>query len=269
MKKSFATKVKALVLALSVFSCSFAVNPAEVKAATNLNMNQPYSFTLKTNGSCDFTFQTPASGYFKVDLQVTNCIDNDGKHLTPNPSQLDLSVDNQLLDTDLDGSHSVSHSYAYAPGKTGSIHVIAGTGYAATYYYKLTVVNETPANFESEDNNTAKAANKIVTKKLYSGILNKKNDDEDWYLFKAPKTGNYKFYIQNTDDAATGDFFYVTGYKSKTKVDKKNSFKTAHAGKGFLTLKKVKLKKGKKYFIRISSPLYESIPYEIKVKKVK
>ncbi len=269
MKKSFVTKVKALIIALAVFSCSFAVNAGDVKAATKLNVNQPYSFKLATNDTCDFTFETPTRGYFKVDLQVTKCIDNEGNSLVPSPTELQLSVDNKLLDADLDGSRIVTNSYAYAPGKTGSIHLAAGPGFAATYYYNITVVNEIPANFETEDNNSAGKADKITTKKVSRGIINKDNDDEDWYVFKAPKSGNYRFSIRNTDDAAKADFFYVTGYKSKYKVDKKNSFKTAKAGGGFLNFKKVKLQKGKKYYIRITDPLYESIPYEIKVKKVK
>jgi hypothetical protein len=272
MKKGFVTRVKALILALTIFSCSFVCNPKEVKAATNLNLNQVYNFSVTYGSPQTFTFQTPATGYIRVEVTVTDVKDGQGKTAYGNLIDCQASVDNKSILYTLIGRNSgtkASTNYAFAPGKTGTINVSADVSVPWTYYYQIKIVNETPENFEAEDNNTADTANKIKTKKVYNGILNEKNEDADWYVFKAPKTGNYRFFFQNMDDARTGDFFYVQGYKKKNKVDSRIPYTSVHAGKGWCKSKKIRLKKGKKYYIRISDSLYDSNAYQIKVKKVK
>jgi hypothetical protein len=271
MNKSFVNRIWAFVLSLAIFSSVFAFNPTEAKAATNLELNQTYNLTVSGNEHDTLTFQTPGTGYFYVNILVTDVKNGQGESIYGNFMRAVMDLDGQTLMYELVGKSNgmqTSKAYSYAPSHTATISVSADTTMNWTYYYQITVVNVTPKNFETEDNNSAKKADAIKLKQTYNGILNKKYDDEDWFVFKAPNTGSYKFYVQNTDDARTGDFFYATGYKSKHTVDRKNfSYTSFHAGKGWKSSKKIKLKKGAKYYIRITDPLYESIPYRIKVKK--
>ncbi len=271
MNKSFVNRIWAFVLSLAIFSSVFTFNPTKAKAATNLELNQTYNLTVSGNEHDTLTFQTPGTGYFYVNILVTDVKNGQGESIYGNFMSAVMDLDGQTLMYELVGKSNgmqTSKAYSYAPSHTATISVSADTTMNWTYYYQITVVNVTPKNFETEDNNSAKKADAIKLKQTYNGILNKKYDDEDWFVFKAPNTGSYKFYVQNTDDARTGDFFYATGYKSKHTVDRKNfSYTSFHAGKGWKSSKKIKLKKGAKYYIRITDPLYESIPYRIKVKK--
>ncbi len=272
MNKSFVKRIWAFVLALTIFSCGFTFNLKEVKASTNLNLNQTYNLAVGPKSPATLTFQTPKSGYFYVNIVVTDIKNSSGESVYGNYMSAVMSLDGQTLMYELvgrsDGMQS-SKAFSYAPSHTATISVSCSEVVPWTYYYQITVVNKTPKNFETEANNSAKKADTLKLKKTYSGILSKKYNDEDWFVFKAPKTGSYKFYVQNTDDARSGDFFYATGYKNKHTVDRKNfPYSSVYAGKGWYYTSKIKLKKGAKYYIRVTDPLYESIPYQIKVKKL-
>ena len=61
---------------------------------------------------------------------------------------------------------------------------------------------------------------------------------------------------------------HVDGFKSKTKKDKNVSGSLA-AGSGWAKTKPIKLKKGKKYYIKLSGSGIFSVGTQIRVKKVK
>ncbi len=271
MKKGLETKIKALILALTIFTCSFTFGSAEAKAATDMAYNQVYSVVVNRNSHQTLNFQTPSTGYMRVELKVVKTTTPEGEITSANAMDFHVSVDGKTLMYDLvtqEDGVVATRDCAFAPGTQGTVELYCSSLYSWNYYCEVKVVNEVPEGFETEDNDAVGVADPMKIKKVYSGILNDREDD-DWYVFKAPKTGNYIFYVQNTDDSRTGDFFYAQGYKRKNKADSKFKYTSAHAGKGWIKSKKIRLKKGKKYYVRISNSLYDSTPYEIKVKKVK
>lgn len=270
MKKGYWARIRALILALSIFTCSFTFDSKEVKAATNMDYNQVYTVAVSAKSPQTLTFQTPSTGYTRVEVKVSKVTTSDGEVTHGSDMDCGVYVDGKMLMYDLVGQDDgvvATENYAFAPGQEGKVELSCNILYGWIYYCEVKVVNETPANFETEDNDTIASSDSLKVKKVHSGILNDR-DDDDWYVFKAPKAGKYQILVQNTDDSRTGDFFYVQGFKKKNKTDSNFKYTSAKAGKGWVKSKKISLKKGKKYSVRISDALNKSIPYEIKVKKV-
>ncbi|WP_408071911.1 hypothetical protein [Butyrivibrio sp. JL13D10] len=272
MRKSFVTKVKALAMALAVFSSVFAANPETAKAESNINLNQLYTISTTGVEKLDYSFQTPQSGYFRVRAAITDYRYLDGGKDVLGSARVKLVYDyTNYLEaylSDSDG-YKTSPNYSLPAGKTVKLSFDC-LNTNRKYTLSFVVETQSPANFEKEYNDTSSKANKIKVKKSYSGIINGDNvNDVDWYVFKAPKTGNYKFSVVNTSEDDWLNYFYVTGYKSKHSPDSKYPESLVSAGNGWYKSKKIRLKKGKKYYIKINNGSRASSSYIVRATKVK
>ena len=251
--------IMAAVMALTIV----ATGKVDDKAATAINLNQEYN--VKISGHQEYTFTTPNKGTIQIEAVL---VDNDSDFW------------NNYIETKLtiDYTNYISSSIHKDYGREYFDEIIVRGDQTATlvfdgrsdksYNVVFKVTSRDLGNMETENNNNAGSADKIKLKKTYNGIVNGADRDVDWFVFKAPKTGKYKFSLVNTQ---TSGCLWVSaeGYKSKTKKDNKNSF-TLRPGEGWSKSSSIKLKKGKKYYIKLSnSGLWKTVPYQIKVKKVK
>lgn len=124
-------------------------------------------------------------------------------------------------------------------------------------YYDLTVYFKKVKNFESENNNSKKTADKLSLKKTYTGLM--MDGDTDYWVFTAPKTGKYKFSVAEINEGYHNTFY---AYKGSKKV--KSLY--IGGGDGYKTLYKAKLKKGKKIYVKLTDGSNGEM-YKIKVKK--
>ena len=262
MKRVF-KKITGIIMAATFVVSALSVAKVDDKAATAINVNQEYRFRLSYDQMAQYTFTTPSDAV----TSVSACIVGGSSYAH---AYFKLTVDYCNYDggfiTSGKGA-TVTDDFVFAPGKTATITFDSVT-YRDTVDIAFTVNCTNPGNLEKEGNNNVGAATKVKVNKTYNGVVTYVDSDVDWYEFKAPKTGKYKFYAVNTMTNAYTHVF-VEGYKSKTKKD--SNFSTfLNSGKGWASSKKVKLKKGKKYYIKFSSPSYgNSVPVQLKVKKVK
>lgn len=134
-------------------------------------------------------------------------------------------------------------------------------------YKNITKVEaSTLPNFEKESNDVVSKANKIKLKKTYNGIVSG-NFEEDWFVFKAPSTGTYKFSAKNTLPSGTA-IGIMQGYTSKSSIDL-SCYKVMKVGSDWQTSRKIKLRKGQKYYIQMAALGSDSYTYQLKVKKIK
>ncbi|WP_408071699.1 hypothetical protein [Butyrivibrio sp. JL13D10] len=266
--KTIIQKISKVTILFAAALTVIALGKADVKAAEQIQLNQTYTKTLKGNGRFDFTFTTPAKGYFRIETALIKVVNENGKEISGNYTDSKLVIDYKQYwktTTFLGKGAYASPEFALEPGKTAT-YSISDQYDRYTYTYEFKVVNEVPANFETESNNLAKNADKLAkVKKVYSGVLNSVTSDVDWYVFKAPKTGKYKFEVVDTNTDNWG-YFYAEGFKSKTKQDVKTMVQSS---KGWTKVTTVKLKKGKKYYIKLSDSTGSVRPYQVRVKKVK
>lgn len=273
MKKSFVTRVKAAVMALIFAATVFTVGDFEVNAAAQVKLGQIYRPNPKANnlgGEAEsYTFTAPANGYFKVDTRLMMCKSYLGGNKTQGSTSVKLEADNKLLwnyAISTGGGEVYSPRFALAAGQTVTLTYGCESDELG-YDYAFKIDAAYPENFEKENNDKAKNANAVQIKKVYNGLINGGIGDCDWYVFKAPKTGNYKFTVSNTETENVPCFVQFEGYKTKTKADKKNLGNLTRGTSK--TSKKINLRKGKKYFIKISTTQGSDVPYTIRFKKVK
>lgn len=240
--------------------CGGQVQKAE--AATSLSANKTYTFTT-TSSSATYTYKMPKTGYYYV--QITPTVDPSeygGSYLAVKMTSDYRTYENEYVSYD-DGVWA-SSKFSFKPGATMDIKI--GCDYAErAYSYKVRIVAKNPKNFETENNNSVKKADKI--KKLstsYSGILIK--SDTDVWKYTATKTGKYKIYGVCTSDSGSCSVKLKKGSKS---INTDYLFE----GDGWNNLSKtykastVKLKKGQSITISLGDS-YASTSYKLKVKKV-
>ena len=256
-------KITGMIVAAAVAVSALSVARVDAKAATAINVNQEYRFRLGYEQVAQYTFTTPSDAV----TSVSACIVGGSAYAH---AYFKLTVDYCNYDGGFINSGkgaTETNEFVFAPGKTATITFDSVT-YKDTVDIAFTVKCTNPGKLEKESNNSVSSATKIQLKKTYNGVVSYVDSDVDWYEFKAPKTGKYKFYAVN---AQTNGYthVYVEGYKSITKKD--SNFATfLNSGKGWVSSKKIKLKKGKKYYIKFSSATYnDSVPVQLKVKKVK
>ncbi len=134
-------------------------------------------------------------------------------------------------------------------------------------YKNITKVEaSTLPNFEEESNDVISTANKIKLKNTYNGIVSG-NFEEDWFVFKAPSTGAYKFYAKNTLPSGN-EMGVMQGYTKQNNIDL-SCHKILQIGSNWQASRKIKLRKGQKYYIQMSAVGSDSYTYQLKVKKIK
>lgn len=129
--------------------------------------------------------------------------------------------------------------------------------------YSITPVFKATDYVEKEDNNSFKKATKIEQKKSYVGVKNYE-DDEDYYKFVAPANGTYK--VSFTVEEEVNNGYDVVLYGPTKKEIKTLSDLTDDSSA------KIKMKKGKTYYIQVKGHgYYQSwlCKYKVKVTKVK
>jgi hypothetical protein len=272
MRKEIKKVCKRIALAAAVFCAVITLGKSDVKAEEhqcgNLTVGQTKTVTLNSktwNDSFYYHFKTPNNGSFRINATLISV--KRGSEVYSHWCDVKATVDyKDIWDTTLwTGSGAkVSPEYAYPAGKDVTFR-INNINDHYTYTLQITVENVNYSNFEKEGNNVVSSATKLKKNKTVDGIANK--EDTDWYVFKAPKTGKYKFSVVNCD-MEDGGWFDYAGYKTKNKQDYGKSG-SAWQGKGWYKINTVKLKKGKKYYIKISGANRQGIHYQIKVKKVK
>lgn len=150
----------------------------------------------------------------------------------------------------------VSPQFGYKKGQKIYIRV-ENAGAGTNVDYKIQVKNTTSSVWETENNNSKSKADTIKVNKKYYGVC-MRNDDIDWYKYKAAKSGNLKFYAgkKSTDETGWYTFdVYVNGKKALTA----NNFNN-----GLEKLGKVKVKKGQTVYVKVSGN-YRSA-YALKLK---
>ncbi len=116
-------------------------------------------------------------------------------------------------------------------------------------------------NFESENNNTKKTADKAVLKRNYKGLL--MWDEKDYWVFKPKKTKKYSFRFNNLweDDKTTS--YEAAIYTASGKL---KEYTYVYPERGWKSMR-VKLKKNKKYYIKISNDNNQyQVLYAMKIK---
>lgn len=238
------------LLLLSMIVGSFSISATGAAAAAKtLEANQEVSGTIFTHERIVYNFVMPKKGYFSFRLS------NSKSFLS-----VSMKVNNKTYEEEVylsSGELFTSSSYAFKPGTR--IEITLDNSYTMMDY-TLCVDVKQKKNFESENNNTRKKADPIKSGKTYTGLI--MQDDKDWYVFKAPKTGNYKISAVNTTDGQV-DFSTYNGSK---KIDSGY----LHEGKGYQKCFSGKLKKGQKVYVAISySSLYSTkgVFYKIRAKR--
>jgi hypothetical protein len=146
-----------------------------------------------------YRFTLPSDGYF-----VYNTIST----VTHSVTLYDSSLDEISSDR---GKVVESQRYNYAKGtvflvKVSVIHEVSG--YPSTDY-ELNIKFTKTKNWELEDNNSRKTAEKL-SGKMKGTMLS--SSDEDWYKYTAPKSGYVYFKFINEDSVVTNSGWKVTAY---------------------------------------------------------
>lgn len=129
--------------------------------------------------------------------------------------------------------------------------------------YSITPEFKATDYVEKEDNNSFKKATKIEQKKSYVGVKNYR-EDEDYYKFVAPANGTYK--VSFTVEEEVNNGYDVVLYGPTKKEIRTLSDLTDDSSA------KIKMKKGKTYYIQVKGHgYYQSwlCKYKVKVTKVK
>ncbi len=269
MKNAFG-KLSTGIITAAMAAAIILTAKTSAKAAQQIDLNKEYSADLGAGLDYEYKFKAPDSGSFHIETEFTVSDKENANYCSVRAkfTKDENEYWNEYIKVD---GKSASSEYSFKPGQEFTLKfdcVIYAYSPKKKYDLKFKVVTDNPQNFEIEDNNTASHANKIKAKKVYKGILNAEDEDADWYVFKAPKTGKYRFYVNNTSNTGRSASFQVYGYKSKKKLDAKNSA-TLIEGCGSFKSKKISLKKGKKYYIKIEKAHPCNASYDLKIKKVK
>ena len=237
-------------------------------AECSLNVNEEKEFSIIGSDENVIEFKAPKNGAFHIEVVLTDTVKNGKSENYVNVSLTTKMSYNyktmwNLGNINRDAGWVKSPEFCLPAGSTVSLNV-KGNFNDCTFKYKVKVVNDGDKYFEKEDNGSAKKATSIKVKKTYSGVIND-NEDVDWFVFKAPKAGKYKFSAVNTEDHHGWTSF--TGYKSKNKAD--GNYVGIYNETGWKKIKTVSLKKGQKYYIKVARGYNNNATYKLKVKKVK
>ena len=269
MKKVFEKMSRGIFVA-AIAAVIFVSGKAEARASEQINLDQEYNESLVDGKTYEYSFVTPERGSFHIETEL-NISDTEnvnycsvGVNFTSN----DTSYWNTYLNVN---DKTSSLEYSLKPGQQATLKfdcILHGYSADKKYDLKFKIVTNKPENCEKEGNDKASTASKIKLKKKYCGILNAEDKDVDWYVFKAPKSGKYRFYVNNTSKTGKSTSIQVYGYKTRKKLDSRNGNTVIEGTKEYKS-KAISLKKGKKYYIKLEYAHPCNASYEIKIKKVK
>ncbi|MCM1498049.1 MAG: hypothetical protein NC124_06235 [Clostridium sp.] len=258
-------------MCLTVMLC-ICVNGLEAHAETvTLEAGRTYSLSFEKGTTPHVSYVMPDKGYFYYEVTPTYCT-VDGERLNATfYFDVNMSVNNEILEKDYfiyNGECERSVKYSF---KKGTVVDFAIVNEADTIlkdnvviHYDIKITTVTPKNFEKENNNNKKSANTLKKGKTYTGLI--MQNDEDYYVFKAPKTGKYKIQVTVSSARTDADYLHAEALKGTKRL---NGMQTRN-GDGYKTLYSGKLKKGAKLYVK----LYGDLPityagdlmYKLKVK---
>ncbi len=157
---------------------TFLGMPKEVRAADGtLNLNETKNITIEEFGKRVYAFRVPNTGNFTVTIKNTNPTGNE---------ELDASLydsNNNEIIPEVSGVTYSLPNYSSKGNRTYYLKVEDGY-YAWRTSFDIKVSYKTTKNWEAEDNNTSKTANKITAKKDWYGMINGSSKDCDYYKIK-------------------------------------------------------------------------------------
>lgn len=251
---------------IMALSCMVFAIPAEASTELQNGKTIEVMFSQSTFGTQTFTYTMPSGGYFYYKVTPKYGIDYNedgiGTYATDFYTELQTKLSYNYKDYNNDtifyGSNWKSPSYAFKKGAKVTINLTQWVLSSSEAYYDVTVYFKKVKNFESENNNSKKTADKLSLNKTYTGLM--MDGDTDYWVFTAPKAGKYKFSVVEVNEGFDNTFY---AYKGSKKV---NSVYIG-GGDGYKTLYKGKLKKGQKIYVKLTDGSNDE-KYKIKVKKV-
>lgn len=251
--------------AIMALSCMVFAIPAEASTELQNGKTVEVMFSQNTPETQTFTYTMPSGGYFYYKVVPTHSIfyDIDGvahydTGLYLPETKITYNYKDYATASVFYGQNWQSESYAFKKGAKITINLTDYTDVGLEAYYDVTVYFKKVKNFESENNNSKKTADKLSLKKTYTGLM--MDGDTDYWVFTAPKTGKYKFSVAEINEGYHNTFY---AYKGSKKV--KSLY--IGGGDGYKTLYKAKLKKGQKIYVKLTDGSNGEM-YKIKVKKV-
>lgn len=245
-------------------SCMVFAIPAEASTELQNGKTIEVMFSQNTPGTQTFTYTMPEGGffYYKIVPKYKIVYDIDGiPHYDTGmylpETKLTYNYKEYGKSSVFYGSNWCSPSYCFKKGAVVTISLEDYTDSSTESYYDLTVYFKKTKNFESENNNSKKTADKLTLNKTYTGLS--MDGDTDYWVFTAPKAGKYKISATEVNE---GFHNTVYAYKGSKKV------KSVYigGGDGYKTLYKAKLKKGQKIYVKLTDGANGEM-YKIKVKK--
>ena len=253
-----------------LFSVLAGVN-ITAQAADEINIGQEYNVVFTglpyaPEQTKSFTFTMPSGGYiyYKVVPKYYNMIDEEGGVYSYDNFYLpETKLTYNYKEYEKETSIMYGESWKSAPialkkGAKITISLTDRIGENEESCYGLKVFFKKVKNFEKESNNNKKNATKMKLSTTYTGIS--LEDDNDWWVFTAPKTGKYKISAAEIND---GFYHVVRVYKGSKLL----SHKTIYSNDGFTTCFKGELKKGQKIYVLLDGGVQNEV-YKIRVKSV-
>lgn len=179
MKKS--TRKLPLWCGALVLCCvlTFLGMPKEVRAADGtLTLNKTKNITLKEGGKRVYAFRVPNTGNFTVTVKNTNPIGDESVWVS-----LFDSNNTEILPKEI-GATVTMPTYSSKGNRTYYLKIEDGYYDAWRTSFDIKVSYKKTKNWEAEDNNTSKTANKITAKKDWYGMINGNSNDCDYYKIK-------------------------------------------------------------------------------------
>ena len=233
--------------------------------ADEIKLNTTYNVKFTESEDAVLTFKAPKKGYFWAEITLISCINARNNEDVSSFNTADYKISANYRDYDEDSGMRVGNGvcktdeYCFKPNTKVTLRLSDGYGSYDNPLWtaRVNVKTKCPSRFETEGNNSKSKADKLKLKKTFSGVRNYK--DNDYWCFKAPKKGKYKFKYVCTK----GEEFEISFIK-KSKVI---SHSYSELGEGWNKFS-VKLKKGQKIYLKIYRDSYWSnnySKYKIKV----
>ncbi|MDE6625761.1 MAG: hypothetical protein K2K56_05275 [Lachnospiraceae bacterium] len=241
-----------MTMCLAVTLC-ISVNVLEVHAeTTTLKAGKTYSLSFAKGTTPHVNYVMPSKGYFYYEVTPTYCTVNGERVNSTFYFNVNMSVNNKILEKDYfiyNGECEKSVKFAFKKGTVVDLSIVDEADTImeenVVIHYDIKITAVTPKNFEKENNNNKKSANTIKKGKTYTGLI--MQNDQDYYVFKAPKTGKYKIQITVSSAEKDVDSLYAEVLKGTKRLGRIDT----RYGDGFKTVYNGKLKKGAKLYVKV------------------
>ena len=203
--------------------------------------------SIKNGQKVTRTFTMPKKGYVTFNVKISKGVYDTFLRIDSGDIRYVETIVNSSTITGGDGTYT-SSLYSFKPGAKIKVTLEMPTGIVSQKCaYRITMSKKSPKYYESEPNDKKSKANALKAGKTYSGNIYKKN--VDWFVFKAPKAGTYKF---SGKMALTTSGQLSIAEMSLYKGSKSAEVKYLRSGDGYENIASVKLKKGEKAYLKVS-----------------